>query len=313
MKNSGILFGIFAYSIFLVFCLLSVSCGKKSAPTLKTYEKPAAPSELKAIHRENSVILSWSHPEKDSLKEFIVIKSAGPDFTRLIFIPKDETSFSDNEIKTGIVYKYKVIAKTAKGVSSDDSRTIEVSPLDVPPAPKNLSFRIGSSSLKISWDDAGKGLYYNIYKTYEKGNYNIAPLNIVPLSSTVFTDNINAKKIVYYTVRSALNDDTRDESPASDEIAINPAYFKPSKPEGLKTVRSENKVIILWKENPETWVAKYNIYKKIQDSEQFRLVGESLTPVFTDTEKPSPKHFYRVTAVGPVKESDPSETVIAEF
>lgn len=314
MKTSRIFFGILAYSIFIIFCFMSISCGKKGAPTLRAYEKPDAPAELKAIHRENSIVLLWSHPKKDILKEFIVMKSSGSDFGRLISVSKDKNSYPDAEFKIENVYKYKIIAKTVKGVLSDDSEIIEVRPLAVSPAPKNLSFRIGNSNLKISWDDAGKELYYNIYKSYEKGKYSIInPLNSVPVSSTTFTDNIDTAQIVYYTVRTALNNDARDEGPASDEIEINPADFKPSKPAEIKTLKSENKIIILWKENPETWVAKYNIYKKTLDNGQFRLIGESLTPVFTDKEKMSPKQFYRVTAVGPVKESDPSETVIAEF
>lgn len=304
---------ILAYSIFLVFCFMSISCGKKSAPILKGYDKPEAPVGLKAIHRENSIVLFWSHPKKDGLKEFIVIRASGTDFVRLIPVSKEETSYSDTYFKTKNVYKYRVIAKSIKGVLSDDSNIIEAKPLAVPPAPKNLSFSIGNSDLKISWDEAGKGLLYNIYKSYEKGKYAINSVNSTPVGSTDFTDNIDTSKIVYYTVRAALNSDTRDESYASDEIEIKPADFKPSKPSGLKAVKSENKIIIVWKENPETWVSKYNIYRKTQDNGQFRLIGESLTPVFTDKEKISSKQFYRITAAGTVKESDPSETVIVEF
>ncbi len=313
MKTCKFSSGILAYCIFLVFSLAFVSCGKKSPLVLKGYEKPEAPVELKAIHREDSIMLSWSHSNKESLKEFIVIRASESGSYRLIPVLKEETFYSDTSFKTENVYKYRVIAKSAKGVLSNDSEIIEIKPLTVPPAPKNLSFQIGNSSLKISWYETDKGSLYNIYKSHEKGKYGINPANSLPVSSTDFTDNIDTAKIVYYTVRAALNNDARDESPASNEIEINPADLKPSRPSGLKAVKSEDKIILLWKENPETWVAKYNIYRKTNDNGQFRLIGESLTPAFTDKERTGTKQFYRITAAGTVKESDPSETVIVEF
>ncbi|MEK7864849.1 MAG: hypothetical protein AAB175_03425, partial [Nitrospirota bacterium] len=63
---------------FLLFaaCLILVSCGKKGPPTLKAYEKPSAPAAVKAIHREDRIILSWSYTsKKENLKEFYILRA----------------------------------------------------------------------------------------------------------------------------------------------------------------------------------------------------------------------------------------------
>ena len=52
------------YCLLFAACLMLVSCGKKGPPTLKAYEKPSAPAAVKAVHRENRILLSWSYTSK---------------------------------------------------------------------------------------------------------------------------------------------------------------------------------------------------------------------------------------------------------
>ena len=51
-------------SLLIVPLLFLTACGKKGAPTLKEYEKPPAPSSLKAIHREEKIVLLWNYPKE---------------------------------------------------------------------------------------------------------------------------------------------------------------------------------------------------------------------------------------------------------
>ncbi|MDP2279188.1 MAG: fibronectin type III domain-containing protein, partial [Nitrospirota bacterium] len=63
----------------------------------------------------------------------------------------------------------------------------------------------------------------------------------------------------------------------------------------------------------EMWVTKYRIYDKVNEKDGFKLVKESVTPAFTLREKTGTKHTFRITAVGSVKESEPSEMITFDF
>ncbi|KAF0145862.1 MAG: fibronectin type III domain protein [Nitrospirae bacterium] len=312
MKFAALSSLLFALCL-IVLCSLLSACGKKEPPTLKAYEKPDAPSGLKAIHRENNIILSWSYNKKENLKEFYILRAEDSSFQKIAPVTKEESSYTDVNFKTGALYKYKVVAGSLKKILSDDSNIIAVKPLAVPPAPQNVSFLVGNDALSISWEGARENILYNIYRSSEKGKYSITPINNEPIKTTSYSDNFDMDKTVYYTVRGALNNEYRNEGPASDEIEVNPVDFIPSRPEGLQAIFAGDKAVISWKENPEVWVKKYRVYRKTNEEEGFKLAGEPVTPAFTDREKTGTKHVYKITAVGPSKESEFSGAVAVDF
>ena len=308
------------YSLFTVCCLLFTvsffltACGKKEPPTLKAYEKPEAPSGLKAIHRENNIILSWPYTsKKENLKEFYILRSEDSSFQKIASVTKEESSYTDVNFKIGALYKYKVVAGSLKKVLSDDSNIIIIKPEVVPPAPKNISFKVGNDALSISWGSAGENIFYNIYKSPDRGKYGINPINAEPIKTTLYSDTFELTKPVYYTIRSLLNNEYRNEGPASDEMEVNPVDFVPSRPEGLQAIFAGDKVVIAWKENPEVWVKKYRVYRKTNEREGFKPAGEPVTPAFTEREKTGTKHVYKITALGPSKESEFSGAVAVDF
>jgi fibronectin type 3 domain-containing protein len=291
-----------------------VSCGKKGPPTLKAYEKPEAPSGLKAIHRESNIILSWSYTsKKENLKEFHILRAEDSGFQKIASVTKDKNSYTDANFRIGVPYKYKVVARSLKKILSDDSNIIAIKPEAVPPAPKNISFKVGNDALHISWESAGENVLYNVYRSSEKGKYSINPINKEPLTASKYSDTLETGGSVYYTICSLLNKEFRNEGHTSGEIKVDPSTFIPTKPEGFQTVVADNKAVIIWKEAPETWVTKYRVYEKLNEKNGFKLVRESVTPAFTLREKTGMKHIYRITAVGPLKESEPSETVTFDF
>jgi len=326
--------GVIRFS-FIVCCLLFtvyfllVSCGKKGDPTLKSYEKPEPPSGLRAVHRETDVILSWDFPEdkETSIKGFHLMKSISPhppillllggddtrvkggagDFEKIAFLEPDKRSYVDKDFKIDSEYTYKIISQNLKGIISNDSNIIHVVPKAAPPPPINILFKPGHDSLILKWDSSGDGILYNIYKTYEKGVYHLIPVNKEPLKETSFNDNLDIKRPVFYTIRSLWGSEIKDEGPASEEIAINPSEFVPSAPEGLHSVVTEENVYLIWEEVPETWASGYRVYREKNEEESFIFVGETQTPAFLDKDKPVTKRNYRVTALGPSKESPPAE------
>ncbi len=302
------------YLLLLLIALLVASCGKKGEPTLRTFEKPPAVRDIKAVHREDQLIISWSYPapEREAIKGFYIEKAeAGENkpFKNLVFLKSDVSQFVDRDFKTGGKYLYKMRVYSLRNVLSDESMVIQVNPAELPSPPAGLSYKITEDSTEIRWDRVSDAARYNIYRSSVKGKYPVSPLNKVPLKETLFKDGVETEKISYYTARALLDTALEDEGYPSDELEVNPETFVPSRPSHIKYVPSEKKTYLMWDESPETWVKGYRVYKKSGSDSGFRLIGEAATPAFTDSGPLVSKTLYCITAVGPKKESAPSETL----
>lgn len=297
---------LISFFLFLSFCFF-VSCGKKGPPTLKAYEKPEKPTGLTAVHREERIILSWSYPNnlRHTLKGFQVLRSESDGFEKIAFIKNDQSLFIDTTFKLNVTYQYKVIAQNLKDVLSADSNIITVITRVLPSPPENIRFTITSDSIELHWSSSGEGICYNIYKTTEKDKYADTPLNRAPVCMTSFRDTfLLPDRTVYYKIRALLNTIIRDEGYASAELEITPSHFIPLAPSDLRVVKGDDKVYLLWKENTETWIKGYRIYRKREGEKEFTIIGEVTTPTFTDTAKINKKVWYMIRALGPLRESD---------
>ncbi|MBA4348809.1 MAG: hypothetical protein C0415_02330 [Thermodesulfovibrio sp.] len=317
-ENSGssILFIIVACCILFLF-----SCGKKGDPTLKSYEKPLSVKDVKALHREDEIIISWSYPssDRDNIKGFYIYKaeidgqtagSKGYVYKKITFLKSDASQFRDKKFELKKLYLYRINAYSLRNVISDDSPDVKVVPYELPLPPAGLSYRVTNDSLEIIWSGSDSSLKYNIYSSYEKGKYSESPKNRVPLKEELLKDRIDTLKIVYYTVRAFRDAETKEEGYPSEELEVNPALFTPSSPVDIRFIPSPQKVYLMWNENPETWVKGYRIYRKRLSESDFMLIGEAVTPTFTDKEPLIEKTFYHITAFGPKKESAPSKSVV---
>ena len=289
-------------------CLTMISCGKKGQPTLKAYEKPPAPGEFRALHREETVFLLWNYPEGDesAIEGFVLSKSKPDGSDERILLQKEQRSYIDTDITPQTEYTYTISSKNLRGVMSTEVK-LPVFPVDVPPPPENVSFQIENSKLRLSWSRAGDSVFYNVYKSSKSGQFGLTPVNSDPLSSTYFLDRLDTGKPVYYIVRSLRSVPLRDEGPASEETEITPADLIPSAPVHLQAVHMKSRIRLIWKEPPEPWITSYKIYRKSDNANEYQYIGESSTPTFLDTDNQSKTPNYRVTAVGPVSEGPPAE------
>lgn len=85
---------------------------------------------------------------------------------------------------------------------------------------------------------------------------------------------------------------------------------QPEAPSGLTAVYIQSGVVLAW--NPDIpgghLIKAYRIYRS--EGGDFKLIGESVTPAFTDRDVvPSVKYHYRVSAVGET-EGPPSQEII---
>jgi fibronectin type 3 domain-containing protein len=82
----------------------------------------------------------------------------------------------------------------------------------------------------------------------------------------------------------------------------------PPAPENLIGVFTGSSVVLTWDEVDEQDISIYRIYRA--EGGEFEMIGEALTPAFTDRDvKADTKYYYRVTAVSS-SESPLSEVVL---
>ncbi|MBS1113770.1 MAG: fibronectin type protein [Nitrospirae bacterium] len=317
IKNKHI-FSIFScllptvyYLLSIVCCLLFLllpACGKKGDPTLKSYEKPEAPSGLTAIHRESEIIISWEFPKtkEQGLKGFHLLKSSAGDFQSIAFIAKEKRSHKDSNFATGEEYHYKIISESLRGITND-SIILSIKPVIPPSPPRKLTFSVHHETLDLSWERVDEKSTYNIYKSTQKGTYSLVPLNAQPLKKPSFKDSFDINQTVFYTVRSSTGSRIRDEGPLSEDLTVNPLEFIPSSPQNLEAVPTSENVYLLWKEPPETWVSGYRVYREMSKQEGYVFIGFTHTPSYADNGSTIEKRNYRVTALGPAKEGPPAE------
>jgi hypothetical protein len=301
-------FGLAGSAILLfTVCLLSFcSCGKKGALTLASYEKPVAPSLLAVHHREDKIILSWEFPhEKErEIAGFIIMKSSGGGFERFGTTTNHVRTFSDSSFKTGASYRYKVLSQNFRGILSDASDLVTLTPSPAPGPPREISAGLSDDFIELTWGDSGKGALYNIYRRFERGAYPPAPLNASPLSANAFRDTFFADRLVYYTIRSLSAN--LDEGAPSAEVTVDPARFVPPAPMELRCFAAADRIYLYWKEPDAPWIKGFKVYRKF-DAGEYTLIGETQIPSFVDADSPSRKRAYRVTSLGPSNEGPAAE------
>jgi fibronectin type 3 domain-containing protein len=299
-----LLFPFLLVSLLLVLC----SCGKKGPPTLASYEKLPAPGLLTARHREGAITISWTFPEnkEDMTDTFVLLRASDGTFERIAFPGSSERSYADTDFRTDEHYRYKIVARNLRGIVSDDSNILAVTPLPPPPPPNDISFAVKGNSVILSWQDEGKDVRYNVYKTFESGNHAPSPVNASPLSGNSFTEAFEINRIVYYSIRSVVKSDVINEGPPSAEVEVDPFALVPAPPEGLRAFAAPDRVILYWDIPSEPWVTGFNVYRKVGDG-AYGLIGHTQIPTFVDMEQPSTRRDYKVSAVGPGKEGPGAE------
>ncbi len=287
---------------------LVLGCGKKGNPTLKSYEKPDTPTGLSAVHRQDSVLLTWEYPPSKEylIEKFIVMRSEGSDFSKLATVDATLREYSDKDIRAGNIYGYRVLSQNARSVSSNDSAGVTASVVQPPPPPQRLSYKVTGDTVTISWKPVDSAGLYNVYRRTSQGSYGMKPINQAPLSVPFFKDAFSIRRVHHYIVRSLTGGSVRNEGAASEELAVDAADIIPPMPLNLRAFPASDKVILVWTGFDDLWLTGYNVYRKT-GSNDFVLIGKTQTPAFLDPEAPTAKRQYRVTGVGTEKEGPAAE------
>jgi len=307
-------------TLFCIFTLLMLAaCGKKGEPTLTTFVKPPPVKNITVVHRENSLLLSWYYTVSPDMQElvkgFYIEKAVGTgdnnpaEFSKAAFLQGNVSHYADTDFEAGRPYFYKIRVSSVRNVISDPSPVVKVLPAALPPPPQGLFFEVKNGAVEIRWDKVPGKVKYNIYRSKKQNVFSGPPLNKTALSEPSFRDTIEIGSPSYYAVASLLDTDIKDEGFPSKVLEVDPETFVPVKPSGLKYVYAPKGVVLMWKENPEPWVKQYRIYRKRAMESSYGIIGVAVTPTFKDNESLTSGTQYYIIAVGPSRESMPSEPI----
>ncbi len=308
------------YLWLIALSILILSCGKKGPPTLKAYEMPKAIASLNVMRIDGPLTISWDYHQEDrkGLKGFLLTRSSQNGDVELPLSP-DTSVYIDKDIREFETYRYRIRAVNKKGIVGEYSKelVVHVCPLPLPPA--TVRYKVLDDAVVILWE-ASKGekmgpcggpIRHNVYSHDTKEGSSQRPLNNAPLDTDRFIVPVPKDKTAYYTVRSVVNTGLDQIGPPSEVIVVSPTDLVPSPPRIVNTVKSEGRVFVFWQEASERWVKGYRVYKKASSGE-FEPVAEVSTPVFTEQTGDERETLYRVTSVGPVRESPPVEVRIID-
>jgi len=297
----------------MTLAVLLAGCGVKSAPTMKSFAKPEAVGDIVAVHRDGRIDITWVYTNPNAsvtIKGFYLDRAeGGAPYEMIASLPAEARQYSDLNIRMNLEYRYKIRVFSDRAAVSEDAPELKVMPVAPPPAPQGLSYRIVNDAVEISWDKSAEGVFFNLYRSAEKGTYPANPVNEKPLEKPFFKDSVNARQKVYYSVAALVQTTLVNEGPLSPEIGIDPQEFVPAAPADLRYVRSDFRGYLSWKDSPEAWVTGYKVYRK-RGAGKFEVIASVAVPVYLDEEPITEETAYYITAAGPVRESLPSATVI---
>jgi hypothetical protein len=303
-------------ALILLLIPLLFSCGRKGPPRWVEHVAPEAPTGLGAQVRPGSVTLRWDYDEEADIEGFSVqrkVEGAEGDFVEIA--RTTETRYTDTDVSAGEAYRYRISARgerEEKEKGGQSTRAVRVSPPAGMRPPGDVRVAVQGGTLVVSWSFAQEGSLFHVYKSQSPGEHPLEPVSPDPVPEHVFETEGEPYKTVYFTVRNvAASPGLLLEGPPSEEVMVGPEDYVPSAPVSFGAAVVPGKVQLFWEHNAEPWVRGYRVYRAegAEGEGDFAPIGETQTPAFTDPEPPAGRLRYRVRAVGPVTEGEPSEAV----
>lgn len=194
---------------------------------------PLPPSKLRSKMSENSVIIEWNPPEKntDSSTPPNVVgynvyrESENEEFHRINTALIEDTSYSDSDFAYNVTYRYYVRASATRSspyTESENSDVLEILTLDIliPVAPTGLVAIAGENFVSLSWD-ANKETDLAGYRVWRRseGEEQFSALTEELIPENVYHDSTVEKNRRYFYAITAM-DANGNESQRSEAVSV---------------------------------------------------------------------------------------------
>ena len=322
----------------LMFALTAVTaCGRKTLPLVPDSPRPEVVKDIKAVTRDTVALLSWPLPSRNvegkamspaDIKQFRIYRAElGNDRKKARYKPYSDidmanpspaavqngrVTWSDNHLKYGQVYGYRIRAMSIRGGVSQLSEEVRVAPLLSLAIPKGFSAQGGDGHNELAWEPVTTrmdgSIYdgfvgYNIYRGTEKGRFEDSPLNKEPLRTTTYKDTAVVNDRTYYYMLRSVDSPALPwkESLDSEMVSAIPRDMTPpDRPTGLTVVPGVGRAFLTWNENTERDLAGYHVYRSTKSGKGHERITNKIltrTTFSDDTVKSGATYYYGITAV----------------
>lgn len=256
---------------------------------------PAAPANLKATTSGKNVSLTWE--DSAGAVSYVVQRSSdGTNFSQIDEVA--ETSYTDTVPDWNTTYHYRVLGKSAEGLSNP-SNTVQVKTAPVPPP--NLQTAVSHNTVTLTWDSSTGAASYIVQRSMDGGN---TWDDIDSTSQTSFEDTGLGWNITFNYRILAKSTDGLVSEPST---AVSVTTDNVPAPADLTASLDGNNVTLTWQ--PAPCVTLYLI-ERSTDGQTWDFLIEVGSTTYTDMDMDLNSDFYyRVKSDGGNQLSDPSNVV----
>jgi len=226
---------------------------------------PQAPSGLRAIPGDGTVVLTWNLSSYDGGSEIMgqaVNRWDRDSGTNTTFdLDAGSDSFTDEGAINGYLYIYTVRAVNGEG-ESPPSNEVPTVPMTFPDIPTNLKAIPGDRQIELLWEPPNNNggsilMGYNVYRKHEDEPFKLLVMS--PGNSHIDRGLINGDRYNYFV--RALND--VGESGQCNEVSAVPMRI-PSQPLAVALDRGNGYLNLTWSPPLDDGGSRINVYKVIR-------------------------------------------------
>ncbi|MBN1415985.1 MAG: fibronectin type III domain-containing protein [Bacteroidales bacterium] len=242
-----------------------------------------------------TVSLSWTNYPVPATYTLERQEEGSSTFTSIASLAYGTTSYTDNNLKSGVTYIYRLKA----GSSVSNQVTVTTSGLAIPNAPSALSSTAQTrSSISLKWtDNAANEQGFRIYRSLSATN-DFSQIATVAANVTSYTNNSLQPSTTYYYKVCAYN--AGGNSAETSVLSVSTtALIIPDAPSSL-SVDSVTKSTITLKWIDNSNIEKgFRIYRSLSSSSGFTLISTlsaNITSYTDNSLQPATTYYYRINA-----------------
>lgn len=306
--------------------LFGTACGVKSAPQPPLRSAPCPVATVKALPREDHIILLWKVPKPNEKlrqtravkffiyrSELVKGKTKWTEFAKVgeltIEGNEEEISWNDTNLEGEGRYRYQVRAVDSKKRLSAPSPVVETAWTQPPPAPTNLRAEIGNRSVTLIWNAPESDVNITGYNIYRAEGHKFVKINefLTPTPNYFDAPLENGKKYSYQVRAVTVIGAVQVEGEPSEVVEVIPAdTVSPQTPIGVDAFPVEGGVLVRWWRNEEEDLAGYFIYRTHKGKTEKLTEAPILNVEYMDRNVIVGEiYFYQVSAVDKVGNESP--------